>query len=733
MILETDTYSRFQWVMCQLKALEKCLRPSQLRRALESLPETLNDTYAQMLSRISEGNYETAVRIFHWLIFSRRPLHIEELAELAAVDFDGESPVVERFWEPDEILKICPGLITTVEEHNEIDGNEPRILVRLAHISVREYLLSHDIRRGQAARYQIEEVVAHTSIAECSLLYMRLFDMPPSDAEKEFPLAIYTAENWLYHYELAPEQAERVHELALDFFLRRKEAYSNWLSFYCSTSPPKFPSSLLDFVSDTPLNVAAAYGLVPLLKRMFTSSEIETSSVSVLKGALRFAYTGNIIPANDTKAVRLLLQHGADFSGDPRFSHMLHAASYFGFDDLVKMQLEEGFDVNTKGNSGTALQAAVSGRYDRRYYDVSAIQRMRPATGWQRPNEFLEHCVPTTLALLLEKGADPNLCDRQEWSPLLTSCYRGDIQSVKLLLDHGADPNFRLEHTDDGIFFEHSCLSAACYSGDMRIVKLLLDCGASIRSPGALPAAARASGKNIDMMRLFIEAGVDPNVPDEKCRETPLEIACMRSDPEAVELLLEYGANPHISRGKSGTLLHVAALWGGGVDVLKILIDRGLDLNAIGGDHGTALQTAAYMDDTESVKYFIERGADVHIQAGYFGSALRASLNFPNRGPAVLLLNHGADLNTTGPYGTTLRESLASIPKEKCEIFIKIQNDTNPRYIVVRKPADASFVDFDSLEMDEFDVQKGDQPPECVISVPPPMRYSVPVWFSKSS
>lgn len=119
----------------------RCRNPPELRQALKTMPKGLNDTYARILSHISDDDYDAAIRILSWLLFSLRPLSIEELAELVALDLNAESfDDIERLWDPAEVLNICPNLLTTIEEHDVENSGEPRILVRLAHISIREFL-----------------------------------------------------------------------------------------------------------------------------------------------------------------------------------------------------------------------------------------------------------------------------------------------------------------------------------------------------------------------------------------------------------------------------------------------------------------------------------------------------------------------------------------------------------------------------------------------------------------
>ena len=66
-----------------------------------------------------------------------------------------------------------------------------------------------------------------------------------------------------------------------------------------------------------------------------------------------------------------------------------------------------------------------------------------------------------------------------------------------------------------------------------------------------------------------------------------------------------------------------------------MLLDRGADVNAQGGEYGNALYAASFGGHENVVSTLIERGADVNAQGGYYGNVLHAptSLRFgePNR------------------------------------------------------------------------------------------------------
>ena len=57
-----DGIHRFRWAACQLDALAQCVTRGKVRRALQDLPKTLDETYARILRAIDEGqNAEEAL------------------------------------------------------------------------------------------------------------------------------------------------------------------------------------------------------------------------------------------------------------------------------------------------------------------------------------------------------------------------------------------------------------------------------------------------------------------------------------------------------------------------------------------------------------------------------------------------------------------------------------------------------------------------------------------------
>jgi ankyrin repeat protein len=76
--------------------------------------------------------------------------------------------------------------------------------------------------------------------------------------------------------------------------------------------------------------------------------------------------------------------------------------------------------------------------------------------------------------------------------------------------------------------------------------------------------------------------------------------------------------------GEYGNALQAASARGH-EQVVKLLLDKGADLNAQGGEYGNALQAAAARGHEQVVKLLLDKGADPNAQGGEYGNALQAA------------------------------------------------------------------------------------------------------------
>jgi hypothetical protein len=114
-----------------------------VRRILEELPESLDGTYERVLKEIRKPNQLHTHRLIQCLVVAARPLRVEELAEVLAIDFDSE--VTARLnpdlrWPDQEraVMTACSSLISIVN-----DGDSRSRVVQFSHFSVKEFLMSH--------------------------------------------------------------------------------------------------------------------------------------------------------------------------------------------------------------------------------------------------------------------------------------------------------------------------------------------------------------------------------------------------------------------------------------------------------------------------------------------------------------------------------------------------------------------------------------------------------------
>jgi ankyrin repeat protein len=139
---------------------------------------------------------------------------------------------------------------------------------------------------------------------------------------------------------------------------------------------------------------------------------------------------------------------------------------------------------------------------------------------------------------LLAKGVDVNMRGNDRNTPIMEASYGGHLDTVKLLLDHGADLSAKKNDGAD--------------AGGLAHGKEVIDL---IKSVGILVDAA-AKG-NLDTLKELIDKGTPVNGLD-KFGHSALTEACFGGKTEVVKLLLEKGADPNIKKGDGQTPLSLA-------------------------------------------------------------------------------------------------------------------------------------------------------------------------------
>ncbi|CAI6332928.1 unnamed protein product [Periconia digitata] len=131
----------FLWVRLVLDVLEdEVFSVEDLRAAVEILPRGLKGFYERIMSRVqarSPRNAEKALRILQWIVFAKRPLRFFEILNALAFTRESGTMTQENLLST-VILQLCKPLIE--QKH---DG-----VVKLAHFSVREYLISDSSSHG---------------------------------------------------------------------------------------------------------------------------------------------------------------------------------------------------------------------------------------------------------------------------------------------------------------------------------------------------------------------------------------------------------------------------------------------------------------------------------------------------------------------------------------------------------------------------------------------------------
>jgi hypothetical protein len=300
---------------------------------------------------------------------SIRPLRVEELADILAVQFDEAGPpTFNAAWRPENaqeaVMSVCSSLVTIV------DRGDSQV-VQFSHFSVKEFLTSERLATAEErlSYYHILLEPAHTILAYVGLsVLLQLDDKIDKDTIGHFPLALYAARYWVHHAQFR-NAASHIQEVMERLFDPAKPHFAAWVWLHdidrhwieaMSQIHPTRPEAV-------PLYYAALAGFRDLVEHLI------------------------VVDARDVN--------------NKGGSHMtpLHAASIKGHLEVASLLLENGADINSRDH-------------------VGRVPLHRVSQGGQL---IMVESSLSIARLLVKFGADVNVTDDDDWTPLHAAARSG--------------------------------------------------------------------------------------------------------------------------------------------------------------------------------------------------------------------------------------------------------------------------------------------------------------------
>jgi hypothetical protein len=263
-----------------------------------------------------------------------RPLCVEELVEVLAIDFDDAEGVPKLNpdwrWEDHEqaLLSSCSSLITIV------NADDSRV-VQFSHFSVKEFLISPRLCTPSkyASYYHVNLEDAHMTLAQACLGVLLQLDghLVFNDVKNSYPLATYAARYWVRHaqYEKVSLQVQKAMEYLFD---QDQPYFILWLRVYDIDTRAEYPSIFRIFVpreksGASPLYYAALCGFHDLAERLIVKNPEQVNA----DGGFFLRPLVAALAGQHFRTAELLHHNGADpdIKNSAKRTPM-YAASYFG-------------------------------------------------------------------------------------------------------------------------------------------------------------------------------------------------------------------------------------------------------------------------------------------------------------------------------------------------------------------------------------------------------------------
>ncbi|HBL98179.1 TPA: hypothetical protein DDZ86_00880 [Candidatus Dependentiae bacterium] len=319
---------------------------------------------------------------------------------------------------------------------------------------------------------------------------------------------------------------------------------------------------------------------------------------------------------------RILINKGCDVNAKDLCGNTpLYGACCGGYAEIAKLLIEKGAEVYVKNLEGTIPLDILRGK-------ITPKERAELCLVLFKKNGVLHKSL---IKRIIQDGADINVKDDNDGSTLLHwACSQGCLSLANFLLEKGAN----IEANDIDL---DTPLMLARKKKNFELVRFLLEKGACGNAQNIYRESpfTYSDGESSHYYRVYSDSAADGGY-------TLFHQACEMGDYNLVKLLIERGVNVNIKNFTGWTPLHVAAKKGC-FGIVKLLLERGANVNIESFTNWTPLHVAAKNGCFDTVKLLLEKGANISAKNNWGHTPLEL-VNIQKQGDiADLLIDKAAD------------------------------------------------------------------------------------------
>ncbi|KAK6532281.1 hypothetical protein TWF281_006472 [Arthrobotrys megalospora] len=710
-----------------------------------------DEAYGRILDMIQAYKGERRVRaeaVLRWVLFAARPLQMQELAEaLEAAMYTNSSGGLQQVQRArgslvppekltsgyfQQIISLCGSFVVSSEKAGTSDLLKT---VDFVHFTAKEFLLAPADPLDAYGRegFHFEDEARHQAVlAEICLRYLcseefkkpygkitqRLLDAKRI-AFRFLDYAVSFVFQHIQNAERAAEERDGIQTLLNRFFGNHSENWYLWAYFYetrpdgdCSKTPAGFDFD--DFKPASRMYYCALFGLVDTMKHLHSIGA--SGDLDVQTGGYGTPLQAAIANKHE-EAVNILLEWGANPNVMRQNDNALHAAVRSNASNTVQLLLQHG----AKIDDDLLLQALKSNDLEIFHQLWTQIEKSGSRIGNKEAlldEVAKEPGVEAFIKLLLKSGTSILWKAEGVFTPLYRAAAHGRLENARLILKEAQRRVCLPAVLEAGDKINRTPVWVAAASGSIELVELLVKYGAELFAKNnfhrnAMHAAALFG--HSQMILYLASAGFSVNDCD-KNRYQPLQLAVQKNQYEAARTLIELGASVNGKNVHGWSSLEEAAFVSdNAVEMVKLLLDNGADIESYDTDGVSILNRAVIAGNKEVVRELMGRGARIDTKnklgenvlhhCARFGrpemlkwfieAGMASEIDALDQGKGVpplyfavdegrpllvkALIKHGANVNIKSREGlwTPLRQSVRKGYLEITEILLNAGADPN--------------------------------------------------------